>query len=260
VLSKREAQRRAAWLGTLAQAGFGEWRRHLEGLAYSEFPHSDVGFPKGDSPEEFLANMMTFLQEAAAKFENPAPPPVFSPAAMRDLAAIQEAVLVEREVNKGDAGHPTVTGRADLLRNDIWDRWRAGEGLPPLAAPLTDAIGKLAEVADRQLALLQQATTIHQPVSDRVDRPVVPVRRDPPAALPEQADADVGPSPLFSQIEDEYLAIRENGGASAGTISTARWRTHVFKTLVGDRPLDRYMPIDLQNYVNELQYLPLQFS
>jgi hypothetical protein len=266
VLPKREAQHRAAWLGTLAQAGFGEWRRHLEGIAYSEFPQSDVGFPKGDSPEEFLANMMTFLKEAAAKLENPAPPMLLSPAAMRDLAAIQEAVLVEREVKKGDAGNPTVRERANLLRNDIWDRWRAGEGLPPLREPLTDAIGKLAEVADRQLALLQQATTIHQPstihqpVSDMVDRPTVQARRDPPAALPEQPEANVGPSPLFSQIEDEYIAIRENGGASAGTISTARWRISVFKTLAGDRPLDQYMPIDLQNYVNELQYLPLQFS
>jgi hypothetical protein len=64
----------------------------------------------------------------------------------------------------------------------------------------------------------------------------------------------------FSQIEDEYLAIRENGGASAGTISTTRWRASVFKTSVGDRPLDQYMLIDLQNYVNELQCLPLQFS
>jgi hypothetical protein len=238
----------------------------LEGFAYGAFPQSDVGFPKGDSPEEFLDNMMAFLKEAAAKLENPAPARVFSPAAMRDLAAIQEAVLVEREVNKGDAGHPTVTGRADLLRADIWDRWRAGEGLPPLTAPLTDAIGKLAEVADRQLTLLQQATTIHQPatihrpLSDIVDRYVVQARRDPPAASAEQPEANAGPSPLFSQIEDEYLAIRENGGASAGAISTARWRTSVFKTLVGDRPLDQYMPIDLQNYVNELQYLPLQFS
>lgn len=265
VLPRREAQRRAAWLGTLAQAGFGEWRRHLEGYAYGEFPQSDVGFPKGESPEDFLDNMMTFLKEAAAKLDNPAPPPVFSPAAMRDLAAIQEAVLVEREVSKGDAGHPTVTGRADLLRADIWDRWRAGEGLPPVTTPLSDAIGKLAEVADRQLTLLQQATihqpaTIHRPVADQVDRSVVQARRDPPAATPEQPEADVGPSPLFSLIEDEYIAIRENGGASAGTISTARWRTQVFKTLVGDRPLDQYMPIDLQNYVNELQYLPLQFS
>ena len=75
VLPRREAQRRAAWLGTLAQAGFGEWRRHLEGFAYGEFPQSDVGFPKGDSPEEFLDNMMTFLKQAAAKLDNPAPPP-----------------------------------------------------------------------------------------------------------------------------------------------------------------------------------------
>lgn len=78
--------------------------------------------------------------------------------------------------------------------------------------------------------------------------------------LPAQPANDVEPAPLFSQIEDDYLAIRADGGASAGTISTARWRASVFKTLAGDRPLDHYMPIDLQNYVNELQYLPLQFS
>jgi hypothetical protein len=117
-----------------------------------------------------------------------------------------------------------VTARADLLRNDIWDRWRAGARLPPLREPLTDAIGKLADVADRQLALLQQAATvqqpvtIHRPVSEQVDRPIVQARRDPPAALAEQPDVNVGPSLLFSQIEDEYIAIRENGGASAGTI------------------------------------------
>ncbi|MBR0990744.1 hypothetical protein JQ580_08465 [Bradyrhizobium japonicum] len=263
MLPKREAHRRAAWLGTLAQAGFGEWRRHLEGYAYSQFPPSEVGFPKGDSPEEFFANMMAFLNEAAAKLERPAPPPVFSPAAMRDLAAIQEAVAIEQEVKKGDAGHPTVTARADLLRKDVWDRWRAGEGLPQVREPLAEAIGKLAEVADRQLKLLEQGATIHPPstihaaVSEVVDRRVV--QPGAAALLPAQPEA-VGPSPLFSQIEDEYITIRKNGGASDGTISTARWRTHVFKTLVGDRPLHAYMPIDLQNYVNELQYLPLQFS
>jgi integrase len=260
VLPKREAQRRAAWLGTLAQAAFGQWRGHLVGGAYSEFPHSDVGFPKGDSPEDFLANMEAFLKEGAARLEGPSPPPVFSPSVMRDLAAIQEAVAIELEVKKGDAVHPTVTARADLLRKDIWDRWRAGEGLPPLREPLADAIGKLAEVTDRQLALLQQAATIHQPVPAMVDRPVVQARRDPPAALPEQPKATVGPSPLFSVLEEEYFKIREAGGASRGAISTGRLRTGVFKTLVGDRPLDQYLPIDLQNYVNELQYLPLQLS
>jgi len=98
VLPKRDARRRAAWLGTLAQSAFEHWRRRVEGLEYGEFPHGDVGFPTGDRPEEFLANMMTFLKEAAARLENPAPPPVFSPAAMRDLAAIQESVVIAQEV------------------------------------------------------------------------------------------------------------------------------------------------------------------
>src|SRR5207237_472810 len=89
---------------------------------------------------------------------------------------------------------------------DIWDRWRAGEGLPPLTTPLTDAIGKLAEVADRQLTLLQQATTVHQPptihrpVPDTVERPIVQARRAPPADLPEQSEANgaTTPSPRSS--------------------------------------------------------------
>jgi hypothetical protein len=61
----------------------------------------------------------------------------------------------------------------------------------------------------RQAATVQQPVTIHWPVSEQVDRPIVQARRDPPAAL--------------AQIQEEYIAIRKNGGASAGTISTARW-------------------------------------
>jgi hypothetical protein len=61
----------------------------LEGGAYSEVPHNGVGFPKGDSPEDFQSNMEAFLKEGAARLEVPSPP-VFSPCVMRDLAAIQE--------------------------------------------------------------------------------------------------------------------------------------------------------------------------
>jgi hypothetical protein len=35
------------------------------------FPCSDVGFPKGNCPEEFLANMLALLEDAAAKIGNP---------------------------------------------------------------------------------------------------------------------------------------------------------------------------------------------
>ena len=40
----------------------------------------------------------------------------------------------------------------------------------------------------------------------------------------------------------------------------ARTRAQVFKDLVGDRPLDCYVPMDIQQYVNELQYLPVQYN
>jgi hypothetical protein len=261
VLSKRDARRRAAWLGTLAQAAFGQWRHHVESVGYSEFPRSDVGFPTGDSPEEFLANMVTFLKEGAAKLETPAP--ALSPGAMRDFAAIQEAVVIEQEVRKGDAGHPTVTSRADLLRQDVWDRWRAGQGLTPIHAPLTDAIGKLTEVADRQLAMLERSVSspaIHRPAPDSspVDRPNPVDRRDPPRLA--RPDVSASTAPLFSQLEDEYVALREDAGAADGTISTIRTRVKVFKDLMGDLPLDCYIPKDLQDYVNLLQYLPLQYN
>jgi hypothetical protein len=45
----------------------------------------------------------------------------------------------------------------------------AGQGLSPIHAPLTDAIGKLAEVAARQIALLEEAKpgAIHAPLMRR---------------------------------------------------------------------------------------------
>lgn len=142
VLPHREAQRRASWLGALAQTGFSQWRGGVNTHTGTEIPSSDVGFLKGDSPEEFLANMLAFL-EAAAKIANPPPWPDFSPDVLRDIASIQEAVVIEKEVSKGEAGNPTVVARADLLRQDVWNRWRAGAGLVPGGEPLSDVLGKL---------------------------------------------------------------------------------------------------------------------
>lgn len=87
VLPHREAQRRASWLGALAQTGFSQWRGGVNTHTGQEIPCSDVGFPKGDSPEEFLANMLAFLESAAAKIANPPPWPDFSPDVLRDIAS-----------------------------------------------------------------------------------------------------------------------------------------------------------------------------
>jgi hypothetical protein len=51
------------------------------------------------------------------------------PANLRNIAAFREGVVIEQEVRKGAAGNSTVVARADLLRRDVWDRWRAGQGV-----------------------------------------------------------------------------------------------------------------------------------
>jgi hypothetical protein len=258
VLPHREAQRRASWLGALARTGFSQWRCGVNIQAREEFPCSNVGFPKGDSPEEFLANMLAFLETAAAKIANPPPWPDFSPDALRDIASIQEAVRIEKEVSKGEAGNPMVVARAELLRQDVWNRWRAGAGIARGGEPLFDVLGKLTEVADRQLAILEQTslTSTNRPAKSRDFRPT----------KPEQSGGDVAPNvetssaPKFSELEDEYFELRRAGGASESAISTGRLRAATFKALAGDRPIDCYLPIDLQNFVNELQYVPLELS
>ena len=58
-----------------------------------EIPCSDVGFPKGNSPEEFLANMLAFLETAAAKIANPPPWPDFSP----DLPTRPSVVAITKQ-------------------------------------------------------------------------------------------------------------------------------------------------------------------
>lgn len=101
--------------------------------------------------------MLAHLREAVARLQNP----LFektTPAILRWRAAFQESVRVVQEVRKGEVGNPTVIARADLLQQDIWNRWRAGEGIAPTSPdPLTHAITKLADVADRQLKLMTLA-------------------------------------------------------------------------------------------------------
>lgn len=262
-ITRREAQRRAALLGISAQSAVEHWRPLVNPAEHD--PQGSVGFPLGSTPDESFANMMAFLKDVAAKLDRPAPPLSFEPANLRDIAAIGEAVVIEQEVRKGAEGNTTVVARADLLRRDIWDRWRAGQGFGLVNTPIGEAIGKLADVADRQLQLMELGNRLAVRRSAALPlatdhSTAVEVRSTPLQMAPSGPDASASSAPLFSVLEDEYVAIREGAGASKGTISTIRTRVQVFKDLMGDRPLDCYVPMDIQQYVNELQYLPLQYN
>jgi hypothetical protein len=136
-------------------------------------------------------------------------------------------------------------------------------GLAPGGEPLSDLLGKLTEVADRQLAILERASAAPtgRSATSRDLRPAKPPRQSPeqpPADVP--STVDTSSAPKFGELEDEYFELRSAGGASESAISTGRMRAATFKALIGDRPIDCYLPIDLQNFVNELQYVPLELS
>jgi len=172
-------------------------------------------------------------------------------------------------LRKGDDANPTVVARADFLRQDVWNRWRAGEGLvPPGSDPLTQAISKLADVADRQLQVMTAVeppppTTIHStapaPRATRtVDRsPVAAGMPTDPPLVPAAPVASA--APLFSLIDDEYIAMGTDAGAAGGTLSTMGLRAWIFRELAGNKPFDTYLPKDLQDYVNLLQYVPVEY-
>lgn len=227
-----------------------------------EVPYSDVGFPKGNSPEEFLANMLAFLEAGAAKIASASSWPDFSPDVLRDIASIQEAVLIEKEVSKKSSGNATVVARADLLRQDVWTRWRAGAGMTLGTDPLSAVLDKLTAVAEQQLKFFEKAseTPIGEGSTTRVSRPVKPRESAAQSLSIDQTNVETSSAPLFSELEDEYFKLRRAGGASESAISTGRMRAAAFVALIGDRPIDCYLPIDLQNFVNELQYVPLELS
>ncbi|MBI5132629.1 MAG: hypothetical protein HZA66_24590 [Rhodopseudomonas palustris] len=95
------------------------------------------------------------------------------PADLRVFVAIQDAVVIEKEVRKGDLGHPAVVSNAELLHKQVWDRWQAGEGLAPSGPQIAQVMDRFAEIAERQLSLLEKNSekAIHLAAVERVDCP-----------------------------------------------------------------------------------------
>jgi len=144
--------------------------------------------------------------------------------------ALTSLLLVQSEVQKGNAGARAVVDNADALT-----RAALGEVLQLSAQP-AEALAALAAVENVAPRTPTAGTTVPQP-----------------AAAADQA-------PLFSTIEDEYVAMREDAGADRATLSTIRLRAGLFRELIGDKPFDTYRPKDLQDYVNLLQYLPVEYT
>lgn len=269
-LPARQARQFALRLRVEAEAAFETRKRQMEMLEHIDPPQAaapeEAGYPIGS--DGWLTLMHDILAEGLVRLQHPAPDDP-TPETLRGRAALQEAVMIEQEARKGSAGNPTVIARAELLRQDVWRRWRAGEGLAPADDSLSQAIGRLADAAERQLQVLAAAGST-SPAISRSPTIHLPPPAPPAAAQIQGATAGVGldaravaeasAAPRFSVIESEYLAMRDGAGAGTGTLSTIALRARIFRELMNDRPFDAYRPKDLQDYVNLLQYLPVEYT
>ena len=68
---------------------------------------------------------------------------------------------------------------------------------------------------------------------------------------------DPSTKPLFSEAASAYLAQRvEEMGKKSKDIGTAETRLTLFIELIGDHPIDRYTPTDLQAFINLIKFWP----
>ncbi|WMT73464.1 hypothetical protein [Bradyrhizobium sp. Ash2021] len=144
-------------------------------------------------------------------------------------AALASLQLVQREVAKGDAGAVAVTTNADALARQA----------------LTDVL-KLAAKPEQALAALAAV--------EDVGPPAPTVRNTPaPAAEPRAATHDL---PLFSEISQAYIDMRNDRDRNHPDIPILTLRRQMFLDVIGDRTPNQYYPSDLQIFVNKMQYWP----
>jgi len=217
----------------------------------------ELGFPPGESHEEFLANLLAFLRNAAALIDGPPPPD--DAKTLRAFAVWQQTIDLEREVRKGSAGNSLVRDHAGVLLEEIWRRWRAGEGIaePPEAERVEGAQSSFAGASSAASAPSDHSTV---PIAVAAAAPPIVAAASQPSVAVIAPAAPTTSAPLFSVAATEYLELRAGAGADSATLSTARMRLDAFLALMGDKSIDAFKPRDLQLYVNLLQYLPVEFG
>lgn len=175
-----------------------------------------------DRQSELVRNTVTACQTAiAAAIKNPSQAIGLAHGLEGALTSL---LLVQKEVAKGDAGAAAVTANADALTRQA----------------LTEVL-KLSSQPEEALAALAA------------------VKEVGPQALTVHAAAAVAPTkslPLFSEISQSYIDMRQERDHDSADIPMLILRRQLFLDIVGDRTPDQYFPSDLQSFVNRMQYWP----
>ncbi len=181
---------------------------------------------------------------------------------LQRAAGIRDLVSLNRELEKqtqGEAFNELVVGNAEMLKQSAIAKLSASSALAdPTLQP-----GKKASVAPTTPRAPDEAgspSAAHVPPAVPPEHP-----RDANGKLIPAFELDrrtawrpVSQKKLLSDVIPTYLSGRRlSGGANiARDLSTAENRLALFIELIGDHPVDTYVPADLQAFVNYMQYWP----
>jgi integrase len=178
------------------------------------------------------------LKSALYDISNPPPPPTAEQEG--NFAMMRGLVQIAQEKARKDAGedyNKVLGDNAELLAKRLVERAKDDPASFLTLSPEsgTPSKGKISA----------NAGLVSASVKTEVDKDRRYVKREPSDKL------------LFSTAASEYLAQRvtEMGKASKD-IKTAEMHLNLFVELIGDHPIDRYTPTDLQAFINVMQFWP----
>lgn len=188
-----------------------------------------------------------------------APIPV---AELQKTAGIRDLVSLNRELELQARGEPfneLVVGHADMLKQSALAKLSA-------SSALSDGVSKQVPTIPPSMA-----SSLPQRETDRGHAPPQPLpdddgtRRDAQGRLIPAFELDrrtvkrpKSSQPRLTDVIPTYIAARRLGGGAniERDLSTAQSRLALFIELIGDHPVDTYVPADLQAFVNYMQYWP----
>ncbi|MFN7092875.1 MAG: hypothetical protein ACK4P4_20260 [Allorhizobium sp.] len=182
---------------------------------------------------------------------------------LQKTEGIRDLVSLNRELEKKAQGEPfneLIVGHAEILKQSAVAKLSGSSALSDTATPV---------VAAKSVATPPQT-------ADNTDvQPINVAGHESLTADERPRDADGKLIPAFeldrrtvmrprssqsrlSDVIPTYLAKRRlSGGANiARDLSTAESRLALFIELIGDHPVDTYVPADLQAFVKHMQYWP----
>lgn len=157
------------------------------------------------------------------------------------LDGLRELILLNQEFKDGPPASPYLVANEHKLRQ------RAVDAMRPHTKSLAsegDKSNVRVDTATGLIATMERLVTAFE--AKTADMPAPP------------AESGSKPLPTFRDAADAYIAIRIKaaGGQESGDVHSIRFRSELFATLIGDRPLDQYGVGDIQDYIMKLQFWP----